>query len=649
MTISGGYAGQILFVDLSSRAINIQPLGTALATEYLGGQGISMRLAYDLINPGIEPLSPENPIIIGAGALCGTPAPSAAKVTVTTKFPVNGTIGTAAGCGFGPQLKWAGYDNVVITGASDKPIYLFIADDRVELCDASDLWGRDINQATDDLRAKHGEDISVIGIGQAGENLIKISLALIDKIATLGRGGLAAVMGAKKLKAVVVKGTSGIKLAKTEEFQTLFNKIVGKALTDKNRQTWIKMGLMGVADAWFDAGIMLVDNKRRALMGDEAKARYGTKTFSEFIDTIPWAPPSCITCDKSMLRIKKGKFEGLETLQSVASEAVASFCLPFNMSINQGLKCADIFNRYGLDLLDAPYLIEVLFDLYKEGLVSKDQLGMDLKLDFESLIKATEKIVQREDIWGTVADGIPALLKQVPGADKFTIQAKGLMPFADGRINLGVETLGMLTLPRGGNSYALVRTPSTVVPNIPTEVIQSLASKHYQIPPQAQKRIFQGGQWDVARFLPYVENSNTSCNCLGLCFRFFIGRLYPAATSAELYHAATGLALSAEEYLRAGERVWNLQKTLNVREGFSRKDDKFPKRWINEPVQRGEEEIHLKDYSGMERISSDKSEAILDRYYEERGWDVKKGIPTKEKMTDLGLGFASEDLDTSGK
>jgi len=648
MRISGGYAGKILYVDLTSGSTKAEPLDTDLLKEYLGGQGINIRLAYDLIKPGIDSLAPENTIIIGAGTLCGTPTPSAAKMTVTTKFPVNGTIGTAAGCSFGPQLKWAGYDNVVITGASEKPVYLLISDDHVEICDASDLWGRDIVEATDALREKHGQDVSAICIGQAGENLVKISLALIDKVATVGRGGLGAVMGSKRLKAVVVRGTSGTRIANRDKFQSLFDKVVGRALADRHRDTWVKLGLMGVADAWFDAGITQVDNKRRSLIGEDAKASYGTKAFTEVIDTIPWAPPSCITCDKSMIRIKRGEFEGLETMQSVPSEGMASFCFPFNMSINRGVKCADVFNRYGLDLLDGPYLIEVLFDLYKEGLVSKEQLGMELKLDFETVIKATEKIVRREGIWATVGDGLPALLDRVPGAEKYTIHVKGLMPFDDGRITLGVEALGMLTLPRGANSYALVRTPSTVLPNIPTEVIRSLAANHYEIPLEAQKRIFKDEWWDVARLLPYIEDHNATCNCLGLCFRFFIGRLYPRDTITEFFNAVTGISLTGEDIIKAGERVWNLQKVLNVREGFNRKDDRFPKRWTDEPIQRGDEEMWLRDYTGKKRIDAKEAEGMLDRYYEERGWDAKKGIPTKEKLMDLGLTFAVEDVEKQG-
>jgi len=203
----------MLYVDLTSRKIREEELDLSLARKFIGDWGIGARLAYDLIKPGVDPLGPENVIIIGAGALAGTMTPSATRVTATTKFPLNGAVGVAGGCSFAPMLKWAGYDHIIIRGAADKPVYLQIFDDDVRLVNASHLWGKDIFEATESLRSELGSDISVISIGQAGENLAHTSLALIDNIANLGRGGLAAVMGSKKLKAIVTRGTKGIKIA----------------------------------------------------------------------------------------------------------------------------------------------------------------------------------------------------------------------------------------------------------------------------------------------------------------------------------------------------------------------------------------------------------------------------------------------------
>ncbi len=212
------------------------------------------------------------------------------------------------------------------------------------------------------------------------------------------------------------------------------------------------------------------------------------------------------------------------------------------------------------------------------------------------------------------------------------------MPFADGRSNLGVESLGMITLPRGGNAFTLVAQPSTAIPNIPTRVIHKMAKYHYQIPEESLARIFdEEDNWDVARLLPYVENYNCAMNSVGLCFRFFISKHYTVDTIVKVYTALTGTPMTAEEFMTAGERVWNLQKALNAREGQTRKEDSFPKRWFEEPIKMGDKEKWIQDYCSGEKLGYEETEEVLSRYYQERGWNVEKGVPDTEKLTALDL------------
>ena len=645
-----GYAGKILYVDLSTGSIRTEALDMEMAKQYIGAQGINTRLAYDILEPGIDPLGPKNAIIIGAGPLCGTPTPGATKVNLTTKFPLNGAIGTAAGCGFAPQLKWAGYDNVVITGASSRPVYLAILDDDVKICDASDLWGKDIREATDILRNKYGQDISTICIGQAGENLVKMTLALIDTISTLGRGGFGAVMGAKKLKAIIAGGDTGfghhgIGISDKKHFQELLEHGMFRALSDRNRDVWVKCGLMGVSEAWYRNGILTYrDNRREVPPGDDTVAKYGIDAYMKEIEATPWAPPSCITCDKSILKVKSGEFAGLESPQSLPPNSPLLFAIPYGLSMGEGLKGMDILNRHGIDVIDMIAIIDVLMDLQKNGLMTAEQMGIDLsKIDFKTLSKIFENIAKRKGFWETVGDGLPAIFEKVPEARRYAIEVKGLVPALDGRTSLGIETLGLLTLPRGAQSFSLVRSPSTVVPGIPPMMIRILAGM-YKVPVSAQKRIFREGQCDLARFLPYVENHNTALNCAGLCFRFYFGRIHSPVVAAGFYSAVTGIKLSAEEFDRVGERVWNLQKVLNVREGFDRKDDKFPERWLKEPIKFQGKDKWTMDYTGGERVTQEKAEAMLNSYYEEREWDIERGIPTEKKLVGLGLKEAVKNL-----
>ena len=206
--------GKMLYVDLTTGDVREEELDPNMARRYIGAFGIGARLAYDLIKPGIDPLSPENYIIVGAGPFVGTSCPSASRCTAWTKFPLSNTIGPAGGSmTFGSGLKYAGYDELIITGRADKPVYLKVSDEGAEICDAGDLWGKDTYAATDELWKRHGTDHGVICIGQAGENLVNISLATVDKSATLGRHGFPVVMGSKNLKAIVAGGRGKVRVA----------------------------------------------------------------------------------------------------------------------------------------------------------------------------------------------------------------------------------------------------------------------------------------------------------------------------------------------------------------------------------------------------------------------------------------------------
>jgi len=244
MTIPG-YTGRILYVDLTNRRTRTEPLDPEFVGTLIGGWGINNRLVYDLVSPGTDPLSPQNLIVIGAGPFAGTMIPGAAKIVTTTRFPINGAYASAAGGGsFAIMLKSAGYDHVVISGRSELPVFLNISEEKVELCDATDLWGRDSFETIDELRSRY-EPCSVIPIGQAGENLVKISITSVDKAGTLGRGGLPAVMGSKNLKAIVVQqGTMETSVAHRLTLQKLVNHLHERIMKWPGRQLIQENGLV---------------------------------------------------------------------------------------------------------------------------------------------------------------------------------------------------------------------------------------------------------------------------------------------------------------------------------------------------------------------------------------------------------------------
>jgi len=643
-----GYGGKILRVDLTSGSIGTEDLDEEMVKKYLGGMGINTKLAYDLIKPGIDPLSNENPIIIGAGALDGTMVPSASKVHVTTKFPVNGAIGSACGCNFGPMLKWAGYDHIIITGASDKPVCLEIFDDEVKLCDASELWGKDIHETNDVLHAKLGENISNISIGQAGENLAKTSMAFIDDMAHLGRGGLGAVMGSKKLKAIVTRGTKGVKVADREKLYDLFQ--ITKNKTAKGYfKAMQKLGLVSVIDTWIKHGVILDDLHGVKPPVDEAIKKWGKEAFTKVIDSHPWASFGCITCDKIVARVKEGSLADLTTTLSCGIQP--HYFMSFGVSVAEAVKLAGLFDDYGLDILDGTVNLELVLKLYKEGAVTKKDLGMDFKPDAETLAKAIEAMAYKRGFWGIVADGIPSVKKEIKVAEEYlrNVDVKGLAVTMDSRVCLGMEGFSMLTQPRGGQTSVLIRTPSTAIPGIPIPFLKTIFAT-YQVPEKAMKRIFSDDDIHVGRATVWAENLCTAYNCLGICYRFTINSLYQPVVAAEYYRAVTGRTVSPQKIVETGNRVWNLQKALNVREGiFSRKDDGIPESWVTEPIKSEEGDIYLQNYPKTKRIKKKEAEELLDGYYDERGWDIKTGNPTRQSLEKLKLNDVADNLEKLGK
>lgn len=239
-----GYTGNILNINLTNKKITITKQNIDDIKQFIGGLGINTKFAAELIKPYIEPLSPENYLIIGVGPLVGTITPGSSRTVGTSKFPATGAIAYSCGSmSFGFQLKQSGFDHIIISGKADKPIYLLILDDHIDLKDAKEIWGQDIVESTNFLQKKHN-NCGVIAIGQAGENLVRSSLALIDRTSTFGRGGLGAVMGSKKLKAIAVKGTKGVSIANHIEFNENFNKLLVRIKNYPHRESWHSLGML---------------------------------------------------------------------------------------------------------------------------------------------------------------------------------------------------------------------------------------------------------------------------------------------------------------------------------------------------------------------------------------------------------------------
>jgi len=603
-----GYAGSILFADLTSESTRKEPLDTELVRTLIGGYGINSKLAYDLIPQGVEPLSPDNLIIIGAGPFAGTMVPGAAKVAVTTRFPVNGALATAASGGsFALMLKTAGYDHVVISGQAQRPVFLRIAEGDVEFCDATDLWGRDSFETVDALRTRY-EPCSVIPIGQAGENLVKISITSVDKAGTLGRGGLPAVMGSKNLKAIVVQqGSIETSIAHRLTLQKMVNHLHERIMRWPGRQ-------------------LIVDNGLMPAPPDMAELHQRTRK--------PLACPSCPLADKVMVRLSEGPYAGIQTYMphlTVNRFAATSSTEAYEQSI----KYIDTLNRYGLCYMNFSHLLNVVVNLYQEGFITRgDTGGIELKNDIETALELARMTAFREGFGEVLAEGLVATAQKLGrAAEERIVHIKGHAIVRDPRLSsLGTMEFEEITMPRGAHVSA-AGSPSYDPGRSLTDFVRH--AERMGVSEEALQRVADSG-FNPGRYSKYSEDWYALFNCLSLCNRAQVNRFYHVKTITDLYAAVTGINLTPAEIMKISERAWTIGKLLNIREGFSRKDDKIPEAWFKPLVQEGKE-YHITDYHETATLTREDVERFLDDYYDERGYDKDTGLPGREKLRELGL------------
>ena len=641
------YAGKILRVDLTSGKTKKVHLESKLINEFLGGWGINYKLAWELIRPDIEPLAYDAPIIIGLGPLVGTMVPGAAKMFGTYKAPIRASedgrhyVATAT-CGshrFAVFMKSAGYDHMVITGRASGPVYLKIIDDDVEICDANDLWGkRDIYETQDELVNRYGE-VGVISIGAAGEFGVRWAMAVVDKSSHFGRDGLGAVMGSKNLKAIVVKGTKGIRVAHAKALL----KGIGELQTKIRSMPYLQR----LHDDAFHAGFNLIiqPNMNPGVWSrTEWDNLYGPEKWKEIRKGVK-ACTGCLLSCKPMMQIRQGKLAGVETY---TGHYLNVGTIGQRLGIrdqHEALKLYDVMNRAGMCFYNVSGLLEWVTDLFHRGVITeKHTQGIKLTKSFDSYLRVLNMIINRDGFgrilgegWYDTSEwaGVDAREDHF-WANGISKGVDGIYPARKTKLDPMRFTMG-ITNPRGGISQQ--GHSYTTTPLMPLNGIIRDAES-WGTPRDAIERIFTPtdyyGQFNVGRLTKHVEDYYSIANSLGSCTIYSMYILTNTHLLAEFYSAATGIEVSVKELKRFGEKNYNLYKMLNVREGFSKKDDKFPEIWLK-PLPTPDGPEYLTDYYRIHRISKDDIERLLNDYYDERGWDIEKGVPTKEKLVELGL------------
>lgn len=636
-----GYAGKTLNIDLGTKRIWEEELADEIIDNFIGGLGASFKIFYELHKPGIDPFAPENPLVIGCGPFVGTFLPGSAKTVAITKLPLTMTIGYAvAGMNLGHRLKYAGYDGVNVTDSSNSPVYIKIFDDSVEICDATFLWGRDIYETTNWFWDNFGTDCSVLAIGQAGENRVRMATALVDQVSSLGKGGLGAVMGSKNLKAIVVKGTKGLKVADSKRLRAFVDGLMRELKKASFTHELWEYGRMTVWDLRTLG--FLYKNYTELFPSDKAKGLFGLEVYMSKVRKGRLACMSCPLGEKEVLKVREGDFQGLFTYISNWPGRTRDFGIRLALSsYNQNAKCIELMNRYGLCSHTTSAIIELAIDLYNKGIISKrDTNGMDLRLGFDTAIKLIEQIASRQGFGEILAEGFLGIIKKYgKEAEKHAVIVKGMDPQVDPRTGcLGPWEFEQIVNPRGARLQAA--SVSQVIGSIYRSEVDALKRfcKGIGVSEDELKSIFNEGECNIGRLTRHAEDWYVILTSLGICQESPtleespIKKYFDLQGIAELYLWITGIEKSPGQLKKAGERGWNLFKIMNVLEGFDRKDDRIPQKWL-EPLS---EKMKLKDVLKRPLTRGD-VESMLDDYYRERGWDVGTGIPSEQKCKELGF------------
>jgi len=639
----------IVRVDLSTGKVDRTPVDDALNAAYLGGSGVGWRLMSDALAPGIDPLSPANIICINPGVLVGTLTPGTPKTTVITKFPTLASedgkhfIGacTAGGRYLGIALKRAGCHHLLITGKAPRPSYLRIHDQTIELVDAAEYWGGGIEDVMIDLVEREGPESGTIVIGTSGENLVHEALTIVDRTNSLGRGGLGAVMGSKNLKAIVVNGTGDAELADPDAFIVASERMRDSIMEWPRREHWIDLGLAAGWDTFKHTQYPGVWPKDR---WDEL---YGEKTRKETVENVIGCN-SCILGCRLRWMTKGGQFDGEIGFGSPFSKSATSGML---LEIEDFRKVihfvADANSRTGIDFYTVTRMIDFVTKMYEIGRLNAAQTGgLELSRDYETYQKLYEMTVHREGFGDVLADGWMRLKRDFgldPQEYWYAGICKGVDFIYDARpSNFHPLMMTFTTRPRPHHGGSHTRTNSR---NKTLEEIRDQVER-WGLAKETIDRIFTesdySGKFNVGRYTRYMEDMMRVKNAIGLCTIYTYQGLLFGDDIAELYSAASGQAMTALGMVECGERINNVAKMMNVREGFGRADDAVPEVWFR-PMESPEGTIEMQDYYKTKVLTKEDTDRILDDYYDERGWDRGTGKPTPARLKALKIEeFASE-------
>jgi aldehyde:ferredoxin oxidoreductase len=622
-----GINGKILEIDLSTKSIKEIKIEEKIYKEYLMGLGLASRFLFDYAKPGLDPLSPENVLIIVPGLLVGTGLPTASKTAVTFKSPATNAFGRSiSGAFLGVSLKKAGFDGIIIEGKSDKPVYLFIDNEKAEIRDASQLWGKDAIETQEFLREILGKDFRTCAIGFSGEKMLKIASIDFEERQSARAGG-GAVMGSKLLKAIAVRGTQNVEYANPDRLKesilTWNKKIIGSEVQKLD----MAYG-SGEFYAWVnqEIGVFPVRNWQESFFEESFEKH---KTDKSPLDPYYWSPKytekmhPCPNCNKPcgrIISIKDGKYAGTR-VEGVEYEILYSLGGQLGIEdIEVTAKLNEICDRAGVDGISAGVILGWAMEAYERGLLSKNETdGIDLRFgNSDAAIQAMKKIVNKEGYLGELlCNGVKiAAQKLGKESEKFAMEIKGLEPPAYDVRGLKGMALALAVSVRG----ACHLTGGIYAPELTGKFwkfanIDRLSSH------------WKGFEVKTG------EDFMSLYDAFGMCK--FSRSLFWLEGMLDGVKAVTGINYDVANLMLIGERIYNLDRLFNMREGLTRKDDYLPYRVTHDPITNG---VSKGNY-----VSEEELQNMLDEYYEVRGWS-KEGIPTRMQLFKLGMEKEAEEF-----
>jgi len=601
--MAGGYAGRLLRVNLSTGEIKKESIPEELLKKFIGGRGLASKYLSEEIDPKVDPLSPENKLIFVTGPLTGTPAPTGGRYMVVTKGPLTGTIACSNSGGFwGAELKRAGYDMIILEGKAEKPVYLAIKDDDVQLKSAEHLWGLTTHETTDKILEEFGDSSARVAcIGPAGENLVKFACVINDKHRAAGRTGVGAVMGSKNLKAIVVKGSGKVEVADPEKFKEVIREKIEKVR--KNPVTGEGLPKLGTK---------VLDN----IINENGL--YPTRNFQTGV--FEWTYEVCgeALVEKGYLVKNKacyacpigcGRYTKLPNgREGEGPEYETGWAFGAACGVKDLIAIVEanfLCNELGLDTISTGVTIACAMELFERGFIPKDDLAKGPEPRFgssEAIVYYTKAIAYRQGFGDKLAEGSYRLASMY-GHPEYSMSVKRQeLPAYDPRGAQG-HALEYATSNRGGchvRGYMISPEILGIPEKLDTQQVEGKA------------------QWVKA-----FQDVTAVIDSAGLCL--FSSFALDINDYRDLINAATGFDYSTEDLLKCGERIWNLERVFNLKAGIDPKEDTLPKRFLEEPLPEGPQK------GAVVKLSQ-----LLPEYYKVRGWD-EKGIPTDEKLKELEI------------